>query len=70
SIPNDLNIISQVPTLDIIDEYSNTSKSIWEYFTKIKKNNKMIAKCKHFKNSKYSITNGTTINLWGHLKNA
>ncbi|KAF0355546.1 hypothetical protein F8M41_014879 [Gigaspora margarita] len=43
------NTTFQTPTLDIIDESSNTSKSIWDYFNKVKKNNKVIAKCKHCK---------------------
>ncbi|KAF0429469.1 zinc finger bed domain-containing protein ricesleeper 2-like [Gigaspora margarita] len=54
--------------INIIDESSNTSKSIWDYFNKVKNNNKVIAKCKHCKNAKYSITNDTTTNLWRHLK--
>ncbi|CAG8848960.1 34927_t:CDS:2, partial [Gigaspora margarita] len=33
-----------------------------------KENNKVIAKCKHCKNTKYSVTNCATTNLWGHLK--
>ncbi|KAF0510833.1 zinc finger bed domain-containing protein ricesleeper 2-like [Gigaspora margarita] len=62
------NTTSQTPTLDIIDESSNTSKSIWDYFNKVKENNKVITKCKHCKNAKYSVTNSATTNLWEHLK--
>ncbi|CAG8855892.1 1385_t:CDS:1, partial [Gigaspora margarita] len=40
SISDNSNTTSQTPTLDIIDESSNTSKSIWDYFNKVKENNK------------------------------
>ncbi|CAG8801057.1 35604_t:CDS:2, partial [Gigaspora margarita] len=67
-ISNNSNTIFQTLTLDIIDESSNTLKSIWDYFNKVKENNKVIAKCKYCKNAKYSVTNGAATNLWGHLK--
>ncbi|KAF0519155.1 zinc finger bed domain-containing protein ricesleeper 2-like [Gigaspora margarita] len=67
-ISDNSNTTSQTPILDIIDESSNTSKSIWDYFNKVKKSNKVIAKCKHCKNAKYSVTNGATTNYGGISK--
>ncbi|CAG8646830.1 17984_t:CDS:2 [Gigaspora margarita] len=67
--------ISETSNLEIIDETSVVSSSsrsdIWKFFNKEKmEKNKIIAKCKYCKtkNSKYSVINGATTNLWTYFK--
>ena len=46
----------------------SSKSNIWKFFSKEKKNNKIIAKCNTCRNVIYSVNGDATSNLWAHVK--